>query len=292
MDKVEAGGSPELTRLARLGWNAAAMAPIIDGVRFIGDKVDVHYPDGGLAALGLDGGSSYWFDHRAQAVIRALVTTSDARSIWDIGAGAGSMSRRLVRADYDVVAVEPIPDGARAIARQGIEAVFCSSLTQLSLPGSSLRIVGLFDVVEHIEDPTELLTEVHRVLEPDGVVVLTVPAFPALWSDEDEIAGHKRRYRRPYLDRFMASLGFSKVDSQYLFASLLVPAALIRVIPYKLGRHRSQEASLAASASQLAPSPTVDRAIRGLLHIESIIAKRVRLPFGTSVMGLYRRSQC
>ena len=290
MANIGASSSPELVRLARLGWNATTTGPIVEGVRYIGDQIEVQYPDGGLAALGLDGGTGYWFDHRAQAVIDALMSASDARSIWDIGAGTGSMSRRLVQAAYDVVAVEPIPEGAQAIAKQGVEAVFCSSLSQLGLPDSSLRIVGLFDVVEHIEDPAELLAEVHRVLQPAGVAVLTVPAFPVLWSDEDEIAGHKRRYRRLDLDRFVTSLGFSKVSSQYLFASLLIPAVLIRVVPYKLGRHRTQEASLAAAANQLAPSPMVDRAIRGLLNVESAISNRIRLPFGTSVMGVYRRS--
>ena len=134
MANIGASSSPELVRLARLGWNATTTGPIVEGVRYIGDQIEVQYPDGGLAALGLDGGTGYWFDHRAQAVIDALMSASDARSIWDIGAGTGSMSRRLVQAAYDVVAVEPIPDGAQAIARQGVEAVFCSSLSQLGLP--------------------------------------------------------------------------------------------------------------------------------------------------------------
>ena len=78
MTDTGAGGSPELVRLALLGWDAVAARPIVDGVRFIGDPIEVHYPDGGLAALGLDGGTSYWFDHRAQAVVDALMSISDA----------------------------------------------------------------------------------------------------------------------------------------------------------------------------------------------------------------------
>lgn len=280
--------SPELVRLARLGWKVEALGPVVDGVQFVGGPVRVDYPEGGLAALGLEGGSGYWFDFRARAIIDALGHTTGARSLWDIGAGAGSMSKRLVHAGYEVVAVEPLADGARAIAGQEIGPVFCGSLEQLNLPNGCIRIVGLFDVIEHIDEPIHLMSEVLRVLEPGGVVVLTVPAHPALWSDEDEVAGHKRRYRRSDLNKFMRTAGFSEVVSEYLFTSLVIPALFIRVIPYKLGRRRSAEAILSATANQLSPNPGVDRSIRRLLSIERAVSKRVDLPIGTSIMGVYR----
>jgi hypothetical protein len=127
-------------------------------------------------------------------------------------------------------------------------------------------------------------------LEPGGLVVLTVPALPLLWSDEDEVAGHRRRYRPRDLDSFMSLLGFKKVASQYLFASLVIPAFLIRVLPYKLGRRRSEEAILASMAVQLLPSRRIDQVMRRILAFEQFATQRVRLPFGTSVMGLYRRT--
>ena len=291
MGNAHVGKSPELTRLERLGWNTEALGPVVDGVRFVGDSVDVNYPVAGLAALGFEGGTGYWFDHRAQAVIHALMSTNDTLSIWDIGAGTGSMSCRFARAAYEVVAVEPLADGARAIARLGVGTVFCGSLKSLNLPSNCLRVVGLFDVIEHIEDPAELVAEVHRVLEPGGVVVLTVPALPLLWSDEDEVAGHSRRYRRKDLDNLMSPLGFNRVASQYLFASLVVPALLVRVVPYKLGRRRSDEAILASMAVQLSPSRRINQVMRRILDVEQSASKRVRLPFGTSVMGVYRRTE-
>jgi SAM-dependent methyltransferase len=282
--------SSELVRLEQLGWKAAALGPVIDHVHFVGDATEVAYPEAGLSALGLEGGTGYWFDHRAQVVIDALNRATNAKAVWDIGAGTGSMAQRLSRGHFEVISVEPLANGARAIARHQMGEVFCSSLDQLHLPDRSLRIVGLFDVIEHIDDPVDLLAEVHRVLEPGGVVVLTVPAFQTLWSDEDEAAGHRRRYRRMELDNTMAGIGLDKIDSQYLFATLVIPAAMIRAIPYRLGRRRSQEEALASTGTQLTPSPFLDRFIRRLLHLEYAIAKKVQLPVGTSVMGLYRRT--
>jgi 2-polyprenyl-3-methyl-5-hydroxy-6-metoxy-1,4-benzoquinol methylase len=278
-----------LERLGRLGWRPETLGPLVNGVRFVNDRIDVEYTEAGLRTLGLDGGKGYWFDHRAEEVIHALASVTRVTSVWDVGAGTGSMSTRLARAGKDVVAVEPLAEGAKAIARQGCGAVFCGSLEGLGLPSGCLRVVGLFDVIEHIRDPRPLMIEVHRVLEPAGIVAVTVPALQALWSEADEVAGHYRRYGQKDLDAFMKACGFDRAMSQYLFASLVVPAAVSRAAPYRLGRRRRADQATSAIARQLAPGPIIDRAMRGVLHAERVAARRVRFPFGLSLMGIFRR---
>jgi SAM-dependent methyltransferase len=286
--------SEELLRLSSAGWDAAAVGPVLEGVRFArsgSDAADVDYPDDGLSALGLDGGTGYWFDHRAHVVDRLLSAGAPpgaARAMWDVGAGTGSMTARLADAGYEVVAVEPLAEGARAIARLGVAPVFCASFDQLQLPSGALALVGLFDVIEHLAEPRPLLAEVRRVLEPGGRVVVTVPALQSLWSDEDEVAGHHRRYRRAELDAFMRSCGFDVVRSVYLFAPLVVPAALLRALPYRMGRRRSAHDVLETTAAQLAPSPRVDAAVAWLLAQELRVSRRVAIPIGLSVAGVYR----
>lgn len=278
-----------MERLGRLGWRPETLGPLVNGVRFVNDRIDVEYTEAGLRTLGLDGGKGYWFDHRAEEVIHALASVTRVTSVWDVGAGTGSMSTRLARAGKDVVAVEPLAEGAKAIARQGCGAVFCGSLEGLGLPSGCLRVVGLFDVIEHIRDPRPLMIEVHRVLEPAGIVAVTVPALQALWSEADEVAGHYRRYGQKDLDAFMKACGFDRAMSQYLFASLVVPAAVSRAAPYRLGRRRRADQATSAIARQLAPGPIIDRAMRGVLHAERVAARRVRFPFGLSLMGIFRR---
>ena len=72
-------------------------------------------------------------------------------------------------------------------------------------------------------------------------------------------------------------------------SSLVGPAAAIRAVPYRLGRRRSGADALAALDSQLDPSPGIDRAVRRVLDLESRLSRRVPLPFGTSILGVYRR---
>jgi len=279
---------PELRRLAALGWPAAGLPTGSDGVRVVDETVDINYPDEGLAHLGLDGGRGYWFDHRARSVVDVLAAATPVRTLWDVGAGAGSMSVRLAQAGYEVVSVEPQRVGAAAIAELHCSAVFCGSLESLALPAHAIGVVGLFDVIEHLDDPAALIGEVTRVLEPAGVVVVTVPALPLLWSNTDDVAGHQRRYTRRSLDEFMQSCGLTRVSSAYLFASLVPPAIALRTIPYRLGRRRTPAEVMAATQRRLAPKPRVDAAARRVLDAERTVARRVPLPVGLSVLGAYR----
>ena len=69
---------------------------------------------------------------------------------------------------------------------------------------------GLFDVLEHIPDDAGSLGGVHRLLAPGGGrLYLTVPAYPWLWSPEDELSGHCRRYTLAGLRRVVERAGSS-----------------------------------------------------------------------------------
>lgn len=60
-------------------------------------------------------------------------------------------------------------------------------------------IVVALDVLEHISDDVAGLNDILSYLKPGGQAILTVPAYQWLWSGEDEISEHKRRYTRSML---------------------------------------------------------------------------------------------
>lgn len=274
-------------RLATLGW--VAPEATADGVRYVAstDGSAISYPEEGFDVLGLEGGSGFWFDHRAAAVGRHIKSLGIS-SMWEVGAGTGTMAHRLRGALTEVITVEPLAAGARASAALGMTSL-CGTLQDLRLPDQSLESIGVFDVLEHLEDPEPLVDEMRRVLRPNGVVIATVPAFQALWGDEDDVAGHHRRYTRSTLDADFATSGFSRIRSEYLYASLVPPAGVLRALPYRLGRRSSREAVLQSLRSQLTTRPTTDRLARAVLATESAVAKVVPLPFGLTVLGVFRK---
>jgi SAM-dependent methyltransferase len=272
--------------LATLGWVAPEVAA--DGVRYLTstDGSAISYPEEGLDVLGLEGGSGFWFDHRAAAVSRH-VERLGISSMWEVGAGTGAMANRLRSALAEVITVEPLVAGAQACAALGLTSL-CGVLQDLRLPDRSLESVGIFDVLEHLREPASLVEEIRRVLRPDGVAIVTVPAFQALWGDEDDVAGHHRRYTRSTLDAAFVASGFTPNRSEYLYASLVLPAAVLRALPYRLGHRSSREAVLQSLRKQLKTRPTTDRVARAVLATESAVAGKVALPFGLSVLGVFR----
>ncbi|MDP7735360.1 class I SAM-dependent methyltransferase [Mycobacterium paragordonae] len=282
---AEVGSQAELGRLQSLGWEAPPRDA--EGVRWLRrDGAQVSYPRDVLDNLSGGGGEGFWLDARADAVGEVLREAS-IKTLWDVGAGSGAMAKRLGRDGIDVLSVEPLPEGALEIAHMGAE-VFCGTLHDLGLPSGSLPAVGLFDVVEHLEDPSDLLREVARVLSPTGTLVVTVPAYQWLWSAEDEALGHFRRYSTKTLRSALEESGFTVRSARYCFASLVPPAALLRTLPHRLGRRSTPDEVLERNSARLNPGAASTWA-RRVLALEARAARHVRLPFGLSVLAVAQR---
>jgi len=132
-------------------------------------------------------------------------------------------------------------------------------------------------VIEHLEDPSPLLEECRRVLDPVGQLVVTVPAYSWLWSSADDLAGHWRRYTSASLAGELREAGYQVSTCTYRMASLVIPMFLARALPYRLG-HRSQ---LSIIKQQLAVS--TGGGVRAVVAMERLAGRFLR--FGTSVFA-------
>ena len=276
---------PSLSRLTEQGWSLPEASA--DGVHYArsihGEPIS--YPDEGFEVLGLEGGSGFWFDHRARAVA-ALMLRLRIQSMWEVGSGTGAMAKRLTATIPDIIAIEPLAQGARAAASQGLTSL-CGTLQDFRLPDSSLNCIGAFDVLEHLPDDSALIAEFRRVLRPGGVVLVTVPALQCMWGDEDDVAGHFRRYSRGRLRSAFTDQGFTPIAVEYLYASLIPPAALVRALPYRLGRRRPAQEVLERMRKQLDVSPAIDRVAASALAVEARASRVFPLPLGLSLVGAF-----
>lgn len=284
MDSKKGKAIKEIYRLLDFGWNSPAKRA--DGIRWVShDTSEISYPRNVLSEpVNSSEDSSFWLDSRAD-VAQLYLEKYKMKTIWDIGAGGGAMVHRLGKRGIEIVSVEPLPEGAASIASVGGE-VFCSTLQDLMLPSNSIPAISLFDVLEHLEEPTELLQEVYRVLKPGGFLLVSVPAFQFLWSAEDEALGHFRRHSKASLKNLVGGEGFSVLSTRYFFASLVPLAFLIRTIPYRLRMNRSSKDVILTNTSRLAPSRLINSFARSILGLELRLAKLVALPFGLSVFAL------
>ena len=99
------------------------------------------------------------------------------KHVLDLGCGSGYGTKMLGRAGAaSVLAVDVDPEAARFVRANYTEpSVAIASATSLPFRNASLDIVVSFEVIEHITDPEGLVGEAHRVLQPNGILLVSTP---------------------------------------------------------------------------------------------------------------------
>ncbi len=178
---------------------------------------------------------SFWFAHRNNCIAQVLQRFPPQGILFDVGGGNGFVSLGLNQNGFLTVLVEPGHDGARNAKARGVRQVICSTFQDAGFPDYSLPSVGLFDVLEHIEDDHSFLKFLKLKLQKGGRIYITVPTFQWLWSAEDSRAGHYRRYTKKGICDLLRAEGFQVEYSTFFFSLLVFPIFLTRVLPYRLG---------------------------------------------------------
>jgi hypothetical protein len=216
-----------------------------EGIFFSKTKSDVSYPEEGNEVCFQIEENSFWFSHRNNCIIESYKKYCPERVFFDIGGGNGFVAKGLQDIGVNTVLLEPGMIGCENAKKRGLKNIICSTLENSEFEKSSIPSIGLFDVVEHIENDVNFLTSIHYYLEEGGYVFITVPAYNFLWSQEDIIAGHYRRYTLRQINAKLKNLGFEIVHSTYFFSVLPFPIFLSRSIPFllrlkKKGNHNAR----------------------------------------------------
>ena len=241
--------------------------------------VAVSYPADGYDSCFAVEETSFWFRHRNECIATvARAWPPGDGTIFDVGGGNGFVATGLARAGFDVVLVEPGPAGARNARRRGLEHVVCATTDSARFQPQSMPAIGLFDVVEHIEHDVAFLRSMRNLLVPGGRLYLTVPAFGWLWSQEDDVAGHFRRYTAASIRQTLLAAGFEVEFLTGLFRFLPPAILLLRALPYRLGFRRSRD-----TAQQVVRDHVVRRRLTASILDALLLAERRNLERGRSM---------
>jgi SAM-dependent methyltransferase len=229
----------------------------------------------------------YWWHRARRSIIEVLLRQAvrgTENRILDVGAGTGATSLALRRFGT-VLGIDLSPE-AMQIARDRGLAVARMDATRLALPAAGFDVVVALDVLEHLEDDVACVRELVRVLRPGGVLLVTVPAYNWLWSSHDVANRHLRRYRRHSLRRVLQQGDLDIEVCSYVMLSMLLPAAVYRLLERLPGRRRPDE----EAEVHFTPVPPLINSL--LAHVASWgghLAGRVWLPFGLSIAAVARR---
>jgi SAM-dependent methyltransferase len=136
-----------------------------------------------------------------------LVTRELGRRVVEVGCGLGNFTGMLLDREA-VIAVDSEPDCIQRLKerypdRSNLHAFACDAGSPAfsDLARFHPDCCVCLNALEHIEDDRQALHGMASILAPGGVVVLLVPAFPALYGPIDSNLGHYRRYSRGSIAR-------------------------------------------------------------------------------------------
>src|SRR5690606_15852694 len=150
------------------------------------------------------------------------------RRILDAGCGTGG-NLALLRKYGRVTGIDLSPL-ALSLARSRVEAgVHLSQGSVLALPfaDETFDLVTAFDVLYHlwVVDDVAAMTEIRRVLKPNGLFLMTDSAWRRLSSQHDEVNLARERYEVPQLRARLQRAGFEPIRISYA-NFLLLPLVL------------------------------------------------------------------
>lgn len=235
----------------------------------------------------IEAGNHWWFRGRERilrAVIEPHVRLSPGATIADVGSGPGGPTRRLFP-HQRIVAVDL---SARVLsAYSSASAAVVGDAARMPFRAESLGGICAFDVLEHLEDDGGAVKNWHGALSPGGWLIVTVPAYDALWSTSDDVDRHFRRYRARELRSRLRGAGFEIVRMSY-FNTLLLPAVAIAKWAARLTQPSA--ANGRNSELDLRLPRWLERGLEGIFGAEAAWLGRANLPMGVSIVALARRS--
>jgi SAM-dependent methyltransferase len=227
----------------------------------------------------------WWYRGRRRLLCRVIASLrlpADAR-ILDAGCGSGRNMVELAR--YGTASgVELSPVSVEAARRRGVGEVVTGSITDMPFAAASFDLAVCLDVIEHLEDDHAALAELRRVVGPGGALLVTVPAYPWLWSSHDTVNQHQRRYTKTSLLAAATSAGWRRERITH-FNSLLLPVAIaLRAL------ERVRPGEPETSPDLWVPPAPLNRLLEQPLHLEAAIIGRNghALPAGLSLLAVFR----
>ncbi len=234
----------------------------------------------------------WWFSSRTRALnamMRPILPQSPDFKLLDIGCGAGNMIHHLSKYGQ-VKGLEIDKRPVKKARERGYDVDQFDATQPMPFDEGTFDAITALDVIEHNEDDMAILADSYRILKPGGHIIITVPAFMWLWTDNDDINAHVRRYTSGELKKKLGKTGFTinRVSYNNFFVFPLAATLLL------LRRSKDTKQELASHhldddeyQVEMEPaSPSINSILTSVGKVEAGLIKRINLPVGTSLIAV------
>lgn len=235
----------------------------------------------------------WWYRGRRRIVQRELdhVPVPAGAHVLDAGCGSGRLLDELVRVGWHVSGLDMNPDSVEIARGRGHHDVHQGVVESLPWEDETFDLITSLDVIEHTADDRISMRELRRVLKTGGRMLITVPAYQALWSSHDVFNRHYRRYDRKMMRALAADLGLTIERMTYFNSLLLPPAAAVRLLQRMRHRGANGTATNGNHNSDVELTPQwMSPALELPLRLEARwLGREHTLPAGLSLLAVLRR---
>ena len=243
----------------------------------------------------------FWFRSRNQLISNLILkycsqSTADgtiANRGMEIGCGTGNVLKFLQGnfSSQQIIGVDLFLEGLQFARSRGAVNLVQADIYQAPFSGG-FDWIGLFDIIEHLDDDVEVLSKISDLLSTEGKLFISVPAFPVLWSYFDVAGKHKRRYTVKTLQKALKQAGLELEFASYTNVMVFPILWFLRRVLQggKVPEALSEEELDLKTNSELRIVPLLNEIIAFILWIEGkLIQSGVKMPFGTSLIAVAKR---
>ena len=187
--------------------------------------------------------NSFWFNHRNEIIYEILKKFPFAGNFADIGGGNGYQANFISQKfpEKEVFLIEPGYHGCLNAKKYGVKNVYNMLSGDFNFKINHIGGVGIFDVIEHIENDIAFLKETADSCDKNTLIYMAVPAYNFLWSDTDDYDGHYRRYNSKMVRNLAEKANVELLYLGYFMFYLPVPVFFARSLPYKIRGKRDND---------------------------------------------------
>lgn len=228
----------------------------------------------------------WWHSARRRIVLDWIDRSYPGRNdlnILDAGCGTGLMLQQMEHLGH-AEGVDVADEALEFCRKRGLGNVRRADLLALPFDEATFDFVTALDVLEHLDDDSGGLRELRRVLRPGGRVFIFAPAHRWLWSLQDDVSHHKRRYTAPTLRKAVEASGLA-VERQSYVSIFLLPVIY-------LGRQWLKvrlKFRTADTENDLHPAWS-NGILRRIFEAEIPILRRMDIPIGASLICIARKA--
>jgi 2-polyprenyl-3-methyl-5-hydroxy-6-metoxy-1,4-benzoquinol methylase len=220
--------------------------------------------------------SHWWWRSRNELIvdkIHQLQSKCRWRRILDVGCGDALFFDRL--SEYaEVEGVEPFADLVSP-NNPHRDRIYVCPFDENFNPGKQYSLILMLDVLEHLENPVGAVKHALDLLAQEGQMIVTVPAFMALWTNHDVLNHHHIRYTKQTFRKVARGAGFMPHEERYLYHW---------TCPVKLGVHVIEGVIHPKPKVPSIPWAPANETLFWISRLEQKTLSAFPMPFGSTLL--------